>query len=75
MGVIQKYELRVFFKETNWLISKGMCALLFDVFNGGSLVKKWIGKRMSNSYHWEKLAFSKLVGKVNFSKRKVEEMQ
>ena len=27
-------------KETNWLISKGMCVLLFDVFNGYSLVKK-----------------------------------
>ena len=28
------------FKETNWLISKGMRVLLFDVFNGCSLVKK-----------------------------------
>ena len=29
-------------KETNWLISKGMCVLLFDVFNGCSLVKNKI---------------------------------
>ena len=27
-----------------------------------------------NIYYWEKLAFSKLVGKVNFSERKFEEM-
>ena len=27
-------------KETNVLLSKGMCVLLFDVFNGCSLVKK-----------------------------------
>ena len=26
--------------ETNWLISKGTCGLLFDVFNGFSIVKK-----------------------------------
>ena len=38
-------------KERNWLISKGMCVLLFEVFN------------------LEKLTFSKLVGKVNFSER------
>ena len=43
-------------KERNWLISKGMCVLLFEVFN------------------LEKLTFSKLVGKVNFSERKLEEM-
>ena len=28
---------------------------------------------MSNIYYWEKLTFSKLVGKVNFSERKFEE--
>ena len=32
-------------KETNWLICKGMRALLFDVFNGCSLVKKLMGQR------------------------------
>ena len=47
-------------KETNWLINKGMCVLLF-----GFGVFKQI---------WEKLKFSKLVGKVNFSERKFEEM-
>ena len=47
-----------------------MCVLLFDVFNGYSLVKKYIGKGMSNIYYWEKLTFSKLVGKVNYSERK-----
>ena len=51
-----------------------MCVLLFDVFNGYSLVKKQIGKGMSSIYYWEKLTFSKLVGKVNFSERKFEEM-
>ena len=51
-----------------------MCVLLFDVFNGCSFVKKQIGKGMSNIYCWEKLTFSKLVGKVNFSERKFEEM-
>ena len=30
-------------QETNWSISKGMCVLFFDVFNGCSLVKKQIG--------------------------------
>ena len=35
-------------KETNWLISKVMCVILFDVFNGSSLVKKLVGKEMSN---------------------------
>ena len=28
---------------------------------------------MSNIYYWEKMTFSKLVEKVNFSERKVEE--
>ena len=60
-------------KEANWLISKGMCVLLFNVF-GCSLIKKWIGKGMSNIYYWEKLKFSKLVGQVKFSERKFEEM-
>ena len=30
---------------------------------------------MSNIYNWEKLVFSKPVGKVNFSERNFEEMQ
>ena len=51
-----------------------MCVLLFDVFNGFSLVKKQIGKGMSNIYYWEKLTFSKLVGKVNSWERKFEEI-
>ena len=41
--LVQKFINRYIFssiKETNWLISKGMCVLLFDVFNGCSLVKK-----------------------------------
>ena len=38
-------------KEANWLISKGMCVLLFDVFNECSLVKSLIGKGMSNIYY------------------------
>ena len=46
-------------KETNWLINKGMCVLLFDFLS---------------IYYWEKLTFSKLVGKVNFLERKFEEM-
>ena len=50
-----------------------MCVLLFDVFNGSSLVKKLIGKGMPNIYYWEKI--SKLVGKVNFLERKFEEMR
>ena len=33
-----------------------------------------MGKEMSNIYYWEKLTFSKLVGKVNFTGRKFEEM-
>ena len=32
-----------------------------------------MGKEMSNIYYWEKLTFSKLVWKVNFSERKFEE--
>ena len=36
-----------------------MCVLLFDFLS---------------IYYWEKLTFSKLVGKVNFSKRKFEEL-
>ena len=51
-----------------------MCALLSGVSNGCSLVKKQIVKGMSNIYYWEKLKFSKLVGKVNFPERKFEEM-
>ena len=52
-----------------------MFVLLFDVFNGCSLVKKEIGEGMSNIYYWEKMTFSKLVEKVSFSERKFEEMQ
>ena len=33
-----------------------------------------ISKGMSNIYNWEKLSFSKLVGKVNFLERKLEEI-
>ena len=51
-----------------------MCALLFDVFNWCSLVKKKIVEGMSSIYYSEKLTLSKLVGKVNFSERKFEEM-
>ena len=46
-----------------------MCVLLFDVFNECSLVKKQIGKGMSNIYYWEEL-----VRTVNFSARKYKEM-
>ena len=52
-----------------------MCVLLFDAFNGCSLVKKYLGKRMWIISYLEKLTFSKLVGKVNFSERKFEEME
>ena len=41
--LVQKFINRYIFssiKETNWFISKGMCVLLFDVFDGCSLVKK-----------------------------------
>ena len=51
-----------------------MCVLVFDVFNGCTLVKRWIGKGMSNIYYWQKLTFSKFVGNVNFSERKFEKM-
>ena len=37
-------------------------------------INRLISKGMSNIYYWEKLTFSKLVGKVNFSERKFEEM-
>ena len=49
-----------------------MFVLLFDVFNRYSLVKKWIGKQMSNIYYWEKLIFSKLVWEVNFSEKNLK---
>ena len=51
-----------------------MFVLLFHVFNRCPLVKKQIRKGMPNIYYLEKLTFSKLVGKVNFSERKFEEM-
>ena len=51
-----------------------MCVLLFDVFNVCSLVKESIVRGMSNIYYWEKLTFSKLVGKVNLLERKFEEI-
>ena len=37
-------------------------------------INRLISKGMSNIYYWEKLTFSKLVGKVNFPERKFEEM-
>ena len=47
-----------------------MWILLYDVFNGCSVVKKQICKGMLNIYYWEKLIFLKLVVKVNFSENK-----
>ena len=41
--LVQQFINRYIFnsiKETNWLITKAMCVLLFDVFNGCSLLKK-----------------------------------
>ena len=41
-------------EETNWLISKGMCVLLCDAFNGFSLsneINRLISKGMSNICH------------------------
>ena len=41
-------------EETNWLISKGMCVLLCDAFNGFSLsneINRLISKGMSNIFH------------------------
>ena len=35
-------------------------------------INRLISKGMSNIYDWEKLTFSKLIGKVNFSERKLE---
>ena len=61
-------------KEINWLISKGIYVLLFDVSKRCSLPKKLIGKEISKIYNSEKLTFSKHVGKVNLSERKFEEM-
>ena len=46
-----------------------MFVLLFDVFNRCSLVKKWIGKGISNSYYWKELALSKPVGKKQISQK------
>ena len=37
-------------------------------------IKRLRRKGMSKIYYWEKLTLSKLVGKVNFSDRKFEEM-
>ena len=37
-------------------------------------INRLISKGKSNIYYWEKLKFWKLVGKVNFSERKFEEM-
>ena len=51
-----------------------MRVILFDVFNGCSLVKKYLGKGLPSIYYWEKTKFSRLVGKVNFSERKFDEM-
>ena len=58
-----------------------MHVLLFDdfiyylmFFSSIKEVNGLISKGMSDIYHWEKLAFSKLVGKENFSERNLEEM-
>ena len=48
-----------------------MWVLLFDVFNRCSVVKKWIGKGMSNIYYWENWMSSKLVGKEKFFGKKI----
>ena len=37
-------------------------------------INNLISKGMSNIHFWEKLMFSKLVGRVHFSERKFEEM-
>ena len=37
-------------------------------------INRLTSKEMSNIYYWQKLTFSKLVGKVNLSERKLEEM-
>ena len=37
-------------------------------------INKLISKGISNIYYWEKLPFSKIVGKVNLSERKFEEL-
>ena len=44
------------------------------IFGSIKEINKLISKRMSNVYYWEKMTFSKLVGKENFSERKFEEM-
>ena len=46
-------------KKINRLISKGMCIILFDVFNRCYLVQlnRLIGKEMSNIYYLEKQTF------------------
>ena len=49
-----------------------MCALLFDLSNRCSLVKKNIGKGMPCIYYWEKP--SQNCRKVNFLDKKFEEM-
>ena len=45
------------------------------LFSSIKEINRLRSKGMSNIYHWEKLRFSKLAGKVNFSERKFEEMQ
>ena len=75
--LVQQFISRYIFnsiKEKNWLINKRICVRLFDVFNGCSWVKKLIVKGMSNIYYWEKLTFSKFVGKANFLGKKIEEI-
>ena len=37
-------------------------------------INRLISKGMTNIYHWEKLTFSEVVGKVNFLEKKFEEM-
>ena len=39
-----------------------MCVLLFDAFSGFSLVKKQVGKGMSNIHYWKKLTLLKVAG-------------
>ena len=56
---VRKTDIFNWIKETNWLVSKGICFLL-------------IGKRMSNIYCWEKLTFSKLAKKIFFRKENLK---
>ena len=60
-------------EETNWLISKRLCVLLFEDFNGCSL--KEINRERNVKYLLlRKTDVLKIFGKVHLSKRKFEEM-